>query len=317
MSKSLTPRGAFPAPSIPLNDDYSLNEAEFARHIEDIASQQGISGVVVNGHAGELLELSGPERSRVIQIARQNVPSGKLVIAGLEDHLTAGAIDRLKEAEDAGADAVLVMPPFDSLLMKKLTSSWEPAYRYFSAIAAASKLPFIVFEYPKYTGLNYTTDTLERLAEIDNVVAIKDTVSDDQLYQEHLEVLSGKVSILTAIDSPALLGYMLLGSDGIILGASQLAPAAWGEYVDHILAGRQAEAIEVFKARLLPIVSHIYEGRFDTFASHNARIKEALRMTGVFTSARVRPPELDVTDSDREHIRAGLELASLIPAAVK
>jgi 4-hydroxy-tetrahydrodipicolinate synthase len=317
MRKEMSIGGTYPAPSVPFDENYDIIENEFTHLIDDIGQSKGVSGVVLNGHAGELTTLTAAERARVIELARENLPSGKLVVSGIEDFSIPGSIQKLKEAEDAGADAALILPPFDYLPRRTLTQSWEASYRYFSAIAEGSDLPFIVFEYPKSTGISYSTETLLRLTEIDNIVAIKDTVSDDQLYQEHLEVIRPKVPILTAVDSPQLLGFMLLGSDGVILGASQLAPRAWGEYVDHIIQGRQVEAIDVFKTTLLPIVSHIYSGRFHTLASSNSRIKEALVQTGIFSSSRVRPPELDVSDDDRENIRVGLERAGLVPAMAR
>ncbi|GAA2009524.1 dihydrodipicolinate synthase family protein [Microbacterium ulmi] len=316
MRSNLTLRGTYPAPSVPFTDDYSIDEAEFAGLLTGIAAVDGVEGVVVNGHAGELTTLTARERARVITIAREILPAGKIVISGVEDFSIAGSIDKLNAAKDAGADAALVLPTFDYLPRRALTQSPEAPLRYFDAIAAGTDLPFVIFEYPKSTGISYTTETLLRLTEIDNVVAIKDTVSDDQDYQEHLEVVRPRVPLLTAIDSPGLLGLMLLGSDGIILGASQLAPASWAEYVGDVLSGRVEDAIDVFTTRLLPILTHIYSSRFATPASANSRIKEALVQTGVISSSRVRPPELDVTDVDRAAIRTGLERAGLVPAVV-
>lgn len=311
MATRISIRGLFPAPSVPFDDHLEIIEPEFKKLIQTIGQAPGVGGVAVNGHAGEVTALTATERRRMIELARETLPSDKLVVAGVEDLSIPGTIEKLKEAKDAGAGAALMLPPFDYLPRRNLTQSWEAPYRYFSAVGEAVDLPFIIFEYPKSTGISYTTETLQRLAEIDNVVAIKDTVSDDQLYQEHLETLSGKVAILTAIDSPALLGYMLLGCDGALIGASQIATEFWGRYTDHILRGEQAEAITVFKQRLLPIVTHIYSGRFNTPASHNSRAKEALVQLGIFSTAHVRPPELDVTEIDRQHILVGLERAHL------
>lgn len=304
--------GLFPAPSVPFDDHLDIIEEEFTNLIRTIGQAPGVSGVAVNGHAGELTTLTAAERRRMIELARAALPADKLVLSGVEDMSIPGTIEKLKAAKDAGADAALMLPPFDYLPRRNLTQSWEAPYRYFSTVGAAVDLPFVIFEYPKSTGISYTTDTLVRFAEIDNVVAIKDTVADDQLYQEHLEVLRGKLPVLTAIDSPALLGFMLLGCDGALIGASQIATDWWGRYVEHILRGESQQAIDVFKTRLLPIVTHIYSGRFETPASHNSRAKEALVQMGIFSTSHVRPPELDVTDLDREHIRAGLERAELL-----
>jgi 4-hydroxy-tetrahydrodipicolinate synthase len=310
VAKPLTIRGLFPAASVPFDDELNLIEHEFIDLIQHIGAADGVGGVAVNGHAGELTTLSAAERARVIQLAREYMPSDKLVISGIEDLSTSGSIDKLKAARDAGADAALVLPTFDYLPRRNLTQTWEAPYRYFEAISTAG-VPMVVFEYPQMTGISYTTDTLVRLADIEMVVAIKDTVANSQLYQEHLELVQPKLPILTAIDSPDLLGFMLLGCDGALIGVSQIGPEYWGRYVNHVLNDEVVEARDLFKARLLPLVTHVYSGRFHSIGSHNSKAKEALVQMGIFSTNHVRPPELDVQESDIEHIRVGLERANL------
>jgi 4-hydroxy-tetrahydrodipicolinate synthase len=296
VTKRLAIRGMYPALAVPFDRDYRIIDAEFRTLLRTIDEAPHIAGVAVNGHAGELLSLSANERLRVVQLAREVMSPDKIVIAG--------------------ADAALVLPPFDVSPWRKLAAIADAPVRYFSAVAAAG-LPLIVFNYAQTSGVTYPTETLVRLAEIDEVVAVKDGVGESQAFQEHLEALAGKLPVLPSKDLPELLGLMLLGAQGALVGAGQIGPAFWGRFVEHVLAGEVAEARAVFLRHLLPIVTHIYAGRFVTPSSNNARAKEALVQLGIFSSSRVRPPEMDVTELDQEHVGIGLERAHLIAEPVR
>lgn len=312
MSEPLQMRGLFPAPSVPFDDSMNIVEHEFTNLIEEIGQAPSNGGVLINAHAGELAVLTATERRRVLELTREALPSDQVILSGVDGLALPTAIETLKEAKDWGAHAALVFPPFDYNPRRKLTRSPEAPVRYYSALAEAVDLPLVVYQFPEASGVAYTTETLLELAEIDSVIAVKDTTVDGQLYQEHWEALQGKIAVLTALDTPDLLGHMLLGCDGAIIGVGQIAPALWGQYVQHILANESQEAIDVFKSRLLPLVTHIFFGRFDTPASESTKAKEALVQMGVFSTSFVRPPELSVTDLDREHVRVGLERAGLL-----
>lgn len=304
--------GLFPAPSVPFNDEMDIVQSEFSRLIATIGEARGVNGVLVNGHAGEIATLTSQERDTVIKLARQSLQPGQKIIAGVDGLSVPDVIESLKAARDSGADAALVLPPFDYNPRRKMTTSWEAPVRFYEAIADAVELPIIIYQFPETSGVAYSTEALSRMADIDAVVGIKDTTIDGQLYQEHLEALEGRISILTALDTPDLLGHMLLGCDGAIIGVGQLGPEAWGEYTDHILEGRSDAAIAIFKEKLLPLVTHIFFGRFASLASDAAKAKEALVQMGVFSTSLVRDPEVGVSDTDRKHVREGLQRAGLI-----
>jgi 4-hydroxy-tetrahydrodipicolinate synthase len=316
VTKRLAIRGMYPALAVPFDRDYRIIDAEFRTLLRTIDEAPHIAGVAVNGHAGELLSLSANERLRVVQLAREVMSPDKIVISGISTASVPDAIEQLKAARDAGADAALVLPPFDVSPWRKLAAIADAPVRYFSAVAAAG-LPLIVFNYAQTSGVTYPTETLVRLAEIDEVVAVKDGVGESQAFQEHLEALAGKLPVLPSKDLPELLGLMLLGAQGALVGAGQIGPAFWGRFVEHVLAGEVAEARAVFLRHLLPIVTHIYAGRFVTPSSNNARAKEALVQLGIFSSSRVRPPEMDVTELDQEHVGIGLARAHLIAEPVR
>lgn len=314
MGKPLMIRGLYPAVSVPFDAEYRIVEDEFRELIREIDRAPGVGGVVVNGHAGELLSLTEDERARIVRLARESLSADKTVICGIDDMTIDGATRTLKIARDAGADAALVLPPFDNHARRSLARTSEAPYRYFSGIAAAG-LPLVVFEYSVQTGIAYTTETLVRLAEIDEVVAVKDGVGDTHLYQEHVEALAGKVAILPS-SKLDLLGLLLLGGQGALIGSGQIAPAYWGRFVEHVVRDELREARDVFLRHLVPIGTHIFPGRRDSVSSVHARAKEALVQLGIFSTSRMRPPEVNVSEIDRNQIRLGLEKGELLPQAV-
>jgi 4-hydroxy-tetrahydrodipicolinate synthase len=312
VGKPLAIRGCYPAMSVPFDAECRIVEDEFRALIRTIDRAPGVAGVVVNGHAGELPTLDAAERVRLVRIAREELSRGQIVIAGIDGTTVEPAIEQLKAARDAGADAALVVPaPSAHDPGGSLTRGPDVTIRYFTEIAKVG-LPIVIFYRSEGPSGAYTMETLVRLSEIDEVVGVKISTFDTQVHQEGVEVLAGRLPILSAGDAPGLFGSMLLGSDGIISGAVQLCPELWARYTDHVIAGEVREAHDVVMRHLLPIVTHIYSGRFETTSSTNARTKEALVQLGIISSSKVRPPERDVTELDREHVRVGLKRAQLL-----
>lgn len=314
MAKKLELHGLFPALATPFDNGLQIMDTEFASLVSRVAQTPGVGGLVINGHCGEVTTLSPKERQHTVKVARAEAPSGIPIIAGIESLSTQGAIERAQEAKDAGADAGLILPPFDYIVRRGSARTWQAPYRFFSTLAERVDLPLVVFEYMAWSGLAYTTDTLVRLAEIDNVVAVKDAIWNVSIYAEHYAALKGKVSFLAACDAPELLGMMFIGADGALVGISNIATELWAAFVSDCLAGKFNEARQLFVERLMPIMGHVFGDLESNPTSFNAMTKEALVQMGQFTNSLVRPPEMDATDQDREMIKRGLRMAGLVPA---
>ena len=113
MAKVKNFKTIFPAVSVPLNEDYSINEEEFRVYLRWIKSfyDQGIQGIVVNGHTGEITGLRRAERKRIIEIANEEVGDKMTIVSGINCENTIESIEMAAEAKAAGADAILLMPP--------------------------------------------------------------------------------------------------------------------------------------------------------------------------------------------------------------
>lgn len=313
MGKPLSLRGLYPAPSVPFGADHSIIEPEYARHLAVMGSIDGLGGVAVNGHQGEMLALSRREQVRLVAVARDVLPPGKHVISGLLGSSVQDSVDQLRELRAAGADAALVLPPFDYMPRRILARSREAVVAYFRALADRSDLPLVIFQYPHATGSWYDTETMDRLADIPSVVGVKHAIRHLELYAEQYAVLRGRIAVLAARDAPGLLAKMLVGADGACIGISNIAPGLWARFTADCLGGRFEAARDVFMSHLMPLVSHVWSERVPRRVSYSATTKEALVQLGVFSSARVRPPELDANADERARVGEGLRRAGLLP----
>jgi 4-hydroxy-tetrahydrodipicolinate synthase len=252
-------------------------------------------------------------------VARENLPSSVPVFAGIQALSLEEAIERSREAENAGADGTLVLPPFDHFAYRTLANRPNVPYEFFNALSDSVDLPIIIFYYPKSTGMNYPIEELEKIATVDNVVAIKALEGSSADYYPIYKALKGKISVLASNDTPDLMGIMMLGSDGALIGVSSIGTQFWAEFVTACLEKRYTEARDLFVQRLSPLTEEIFTpppGRRD--GAHEAAGKEALVQLGIFSSSKVRPPKLNVSQNDKEVIRRVLSqtglLESMVPA---
>jgi 4-hydroxy-tetrahydrodipicolinate synthase len=269
--------------------------------------------------------LEPEERQRLITLARQTVPPSIPIISGVDGHRMKEVVQRACEAKEAGADIIEVIPPFDVRPYKRLGNRPDVPYQFFKELAREVNMPMSIFKYPAEYGLSYSTETLARMAEdIDQVVAIKAVNFTCADYYQMWNGLKGKLSIfVTAGDTVDMLGQMMIGSDGAQAGIMAIGRQNWSHFISLSLDGKYTEARNIYMEKLAPIADHIYgvaslspHAAFSSSGrtgSTTALIKEALVAMGIFSSARVRPPDLDATKEEREGIRGLLQRLQLLP----
>ncbi len=308
--------GLLPAPAVSYTPDFELAEGEVHRHFRSMGEVDGVTGIVVNGHAGEISSLSPAERLRVIELARDALPARKWVISGVDAARPEDARRDLRDAAAAGADAALVLPPFDTMARRSLAGKPGAAVAYFREIAQA-QVPLVVFQYPVATGCAYSTQALVELARIEQVVAIKNASWHAEYYAEQYDAVDGAVSVLAACDAPELLTMMMKGSDGLLLGASSVLTPLWARYVTAIAGADYNSARDLFVDRLMPLLDALFGVTRPRSASFTALTKEAQAQLGVFASARMRTPELEADDADKKVIAEALRRAGAVLADAK
>ena len=316
--KNFKLRGLYPATATPFAADMSIDADALRSHLDATAAADGVAGLVVNGHAGEVTALTPAEREQVVRAAVAAKRPGQIVVAGVESHTIAGGIKEGLNAKRAGADALLVLPPFDMRSYRLLSQFEGPVWQYFEALDREVDLPMVIFEYADKSGCSYPVPTLVKLAELKNVVAVKAAVGTVTRYTDVWDALHDKVSVLPACDAPELLGMLLYGAHGGLIGISAVGPEHWAQVVDAAVNGRAEEARQVYNRVCIPLMRSLFWNQEPPGpVQFMPMVKEALRLLGQIPSARVRPFVVDLGDAERQQVAAGLAQAGLLqPAAV-
>jgi 4-hydroxy-tetrahydrodipicolinate synthase len=310
--KRVIMRGLYPATLTPFAADLSVDVPSLRSHLRTIADTPGVSGLVVNGGLGELLQLTMEEQQLVIREALQQRKPGQLLITGLAANSTQRAVEEGLALKRAGAEALLVFPPFDVRAYRRLTTHTPAVVKFFRDVGEKVDLPMIIFQYGPQSGCAYPVETLEALAEVPNVVAVKATSGSLEAYRPVWDALHDKLSIMAAVDGPPLMDMLEHGAHGALVGISTIGTPIWIELVEATLAGDRSRARQVF-ARCAPIMARVWENHLPTrVSSEVAATKEALVQLGQLPSSRVRAPAIDVDDAVRAEIRLGLIEAGLL-----
>src|SRR3954454_6024675 len=215
--RQFVPHGVIPAALLPFTSDLAIDEAAFRRHLGELADMAGVTAITINAHSTEVASCSFEEQRRVLAIAMEAVGARLPLVHGIYADGSAEAARIAAMATAGGASALLVSPPGPFTLGQ----SAEMALAHFKAIADASDLPLVVFQYPLATGQGYPLATLLRLAEeMPTIRAIKDWCNSVPLHERQiraLQTLKRPVNVLTT-HSAWLLSSLVLGCDGLLSG---------------------------------------------------------------------------------------------------
>lgn len=298
-------KGITPATVLPLTSDAQIDEPELRKYIRWIAGQ-GIKAVAVNVDTGEGPHLWHDEKLSVLRIYKEELAGrGIPIVAGLGASFTAQAVKYAKEYREAGADAFLVFP-ITAYLGQPLDP--EVPYRYHRAIADEVGLPMVIFTLqPALGGVAFDDETLLRLIEIPQVVAIKEALFDAKRFREIVDVVRRaprRITVLTGNDNFIWESY-LLGAEGALLGACAVTTRTHVEVHAAAMRGNWAVAREKGD-RIQKLVDVVFAA---PVRDYRARSKEVLVMQGVIQHAHMRAPLLPISADDRARLKRALEEA--------
>jgi 4-hydroxy-tetrahydrodipicolinate synthase len=197
--------------------------------------EQGVDGIVAVGTTGESATLDVGEHVAVIAATVKAVNGRVPVIAGAGGNATNEALELSRAAEDAGADALLHVTPYYN------RPSQEGLFRHFETIARATKLPIVLYNVPTRTACDLLTDTVARLAEIDNIVSIKDATGNLVRGSELIARVGSRLTVLSGDDGTTFPLYAV-GARGVISVVSNVMPRAMSDMWDAVKAGDWARA---------------------------------------------------------------------------
>jgi len=300
--------GLIPAIVLPMREGGEVDEAALRRYVAWIG-EQGPVALAVNVDTGEGPHLTHQEKLRVLEVVKEE--SDLPCIAGVAGPFTAAAVQQAKDFKSIGADGLLVFP-----IPAYLSSPLDPRIPldYHRAIAEVG-VPMILFQLqPALGGVNFDTETLRQLIDIDGVVAIKEASFDARRYvdtvrmvQAHPKYRDHRFTMLTGNDNFILESFML-GCTGALIGFGAIMTREQVTMIDAWRDGKIDEA-----TRLGARVQHLADAVFAApVANYRARLKEGLVMLGVLDRADVRPPLLPIPDQERRQLREALLAAGLL-----
>lgn len=281
-------KGILPALQVPFQSDLSIDEAELRRFTQWLVSHQGIGGLVTNGHTGEVFALTAEQRARVTRIVAEEAKGKVPVVSGVCCEGIAEAVEHAKMARDAGASAILLMPPHGWLRFGMQQP--DNVVDYFRAVGEGSGLDIIVHIYPAWTRASYSFETLAALAKLPHVKCMKIGTRDMNKYARDIRVIreaDPSVTILTCHDE-YLLASMIQGVDGALVGFASFIPQKIIDLYAAVQAG-DLKTAQVIQAQINPLKDVVYGGGEPTGDAH-ARMKMAMSLAGILKSATVQPP---------------------------
>lgn len=282
-------QGVIPAMVTPLKDGV-VNEAAL-RRLVDYLIEGGVHGLFATGSQGEFYALSAAEKRLVWDVTRDQAGGRVPVYAGTGAVTTAEAVDLAVMAEAAGADAISVLTPYF------VTPSQSELYEHYRAIAAATRLPVLLYTNPARTGVTLNVETVTRLAQVDNVVGMKDSSGDMTLMAEYIRCSPESFAVLAGRDT-LIYGALCHGARGAVAATANVAPRLVSSIYDLYRAGDLAGAAAA-QRQLAPLRMAFSLGSFPVV------IKEALDMLGL-EAGPARPPVGPLSGPQRQQLRGVL-----------
>lgn len=271
-------------------------DLEAGRRLAAHLISHGSHGIVISGSTGESATITDPEAFELMQVVREEVGEETMLAFGTGTNDTRHSVELTKSAVENGADAALVVTPY--------YNKPNPAgiLAHFEAVAAAAgDLPIIAYNIPSRVVVNMPPSLLAELAQIDNVVAVKQANNDELQPIEGLDILAGNDEIF--------LKTLEIGGAGGILVASHLVGPQMREVWDATRAGELERAAEIDST-----LREVYAAMGVT--TNPIPLKAALEMTGLIPSGTLRLPLVPVDAEQRATVRAALDsvgLASVTP----
>jgi 4-hydroxy-tetrahydrodipicolinate synthase len=241
--------GSIVAIVTPMTADGALDLARL-KSLIDWHVAEGTDGIVIVGTTGESPTVDVEEHCRLIQSAVEFAAKRVPVIAGTGGNATREAIALNQFAAKAGADYALSVVPY----YNKPTQ--EGLYRHFKAIAESADIPVILYNVPSRTVADMQNDTVLRLAELENIVGIKDATANMERGAELLSRMPKGFTVLSGDDASAL-AYMRLGAHGVISVTANVAPRLMHEMCAAAAAGDGARAVALYNRRI-PLHKHLF-----------------------------------------------------------
>lgn len=280
----------------PFNKDLTINFKQ-ARKLADHLVKAGSDGLVIAGTTGESPTLSKTEKIELFSAVVEEVGGKAAVIANTGSYSTADSIALTQAVQKVGVDGVLLVAPYYN------KPSQEGLFQHFRAIAESTDLPVMLYNIPGRSSVNILPETVARLAQISNIVAIKESSGNLEQVSELKRILPDNFAVYSGDDSLTL-PILALGGKGVVSVASHLAGMRIKEMIDAYNSNNTTLATQIH-LELFPV----FKGLF--IATNPAPVKTALNIKG-WEVGSLRLPLVEITASEKEFINSLLSDMNLL-----
>lgn len=290
--------GVIPALTTPFHEDQSLDLEGLSRLVELVIAD-GVDGVLVNGCTGESWAIDGDERAQVFRTAVEAAAGRVPVIAGCSGISARETIAKVRQAQDAGCDAVMISPPWYILMGQ------EEIHDHYRTVLDAIETPVMLYNIPRRTGVQLGVDIVDRLADDPKVVALKESSKDWGILSSMIRRVGGRISVFAGYASYFGLAAITEGAVGYVDSATPVFGAESPRFYRAARDGERetARRIQADMARML--------GDFFGLGTFPASVKAALDLLGR-PGGRPRDPIRPLTEEQRDVLRGAMVRAGLL-----
>ncbi|MGQ1787166.1 MULTISPECIES: dihydrodipicolinate synthase family protein [unclassified Saccharicrinis] len=285
-------KGVYPAITTKFTESGELDIPLFLKNI-DFQIESGVSGIIIGGSLGESSTLSKEEKLKLVEVLqpyRSKIP----VVMNIAESSTGRAIEAAQEAEDKGADGIMLLPP----LLYKPDEAETVAF--FSEIAHSINLPVLLYNNPVDYKVEITLSMLEELQRLPNIQAIKESTRDVTNVIRLRNAFGDRFKIMGGVDTLCL-EELMLGADGLVAGLVSAFPKETVVLYDMAKAGNFKDALELYKW-FMPLLE----------MDIHPKLVQYIKMAEVYTgigSEYVRAPRKVLVGQERELIQSTIEKA--------
>jgi 4-hydroxy-tetrahydrodipicolinate synthase len=299
--------GVFPATVTPMTPDYEVEEEDLRNHVKQLSSIRGVGALVPNAHSGEGRMVTREQRIQVIKVHKEasKVP----IIAGIAGESTLTTIELMQDAKDAGADAIMLLPP------QCFTYGYLPVevvYKYYNDCSNAVDIPIVAFQFPGFGGVKIPVEGIVEACNVKNVIGIKEASFNPVIFEEtarRIRALPKEISLITGNDTFLYTCY-LIGVDAALILYANLVTEMHVEMFEAVKKGNLTKGKEI-DDRMRDLTNFVFGPPERDLI---VRIKEALVMLGTFKYSTVLPPQPPINEEEKQKLRKilrdlGLRLA--------
>ena len=291
VDKELT--GVYTALVTPMRQDQTVDYETLEKFIE-FQIDKGIHGLVSLGSTGEFYALTDQERSDVIEVTLRTVSDRVPVLVGTNAASTQMVVEYSRRAEEAGADGLLLAPPYYSL------PTLDELYAHYRAVNDAVGIPIMLYNYPGRTGVDMTCDFIESLTQLDRVRYVKESTGDTVRISELISRCGDRLKVFIGSDT-VVLESLTLGAVGWIGGIANVLPAEHVEQYNLCVTRKDYDAARQHFYKILPALRTVeYSGKYTQF------VKAGCEIMG-HPVGPPRQPLLPLTEQEAKELASILE----------